>query len=68
MIPKYLALVFFFLGAAVGIFTTVIFALLSIKRLRDEKDLKDSRIQILQGQIEKKDAIINGFIEKEKEK
>lgn len=54
-------------GVIVGILITAFFASLKIKGLRDPRDLKDSRIRILQRQTEEKDAIIKGFIEKEKE-
>lgn len=52
MIPKYLALVFFFLGASAGVLITVIFAYLKINRLRDERDLKNTRIGLLEKQLE----------------
>lgn len=54
-------------GVVVGCLVTLFFACLKIKGLRDSRDLKDSRIRILQGQIEQKDAIIKGFVEKAKE-
>jgi len=54
-------------GIIVGILITIFFACLKIKGLRDSRDLKDSRIRILQGQIEGKDAVIKGFVEKGKE-
>ena len=68
MITKFVGWILLCLGGVVGSLITVFFACLKIKGLRDSRDLKDSRIHILQGQIEEKDAIIKGFIEKEKEK
>jgi|GEM_PF-3440317 len=55
-------------GIVVGCLVTMFFACLKIKGFRKSIKLKDSRIHILQGQIEQKDAIIKGFIEKAKEK
>ena len=64
---KFICWLIFGGGIIVGGLITMFFACLKIKGLRDSRDLKDSRIHILQGQIEEKDAIIKGFIEKEKE-
>lgn len=65
---KIIGLLIFGSGMILGGLITLFFACLKIKGLRDSRDLKDSRIHILQGQIDEKDAIIKGFIEKEKEK
>ena len=67
MIPKIMGLILFILGGVAGALFAVGLAYLKIKGLKKTIELKDSRIHILQGQIEEKDAIIKGFIEKGKE-
>ncbi|MCK4760348.1 MAG: hypothetical protein KAT69_09885 [Candidatus Aminicenantes bacterium] len=67
MIPKIEGLILFILGGAAGALFAVGLAYLKINGLRKTIDLKDSRIRILQGQADEKDAIIKGFVEKEKE-
>ena len=54
-------------GIIVGSLITIFFACLKIKGIRDSRDLKESRIHILQGLIEEKDTVIKGFVEKERE-